>query len=89
MFLDAASKVSGSNEFDEDKAFGQMKKVLPNVVKEYGQTSEFVNMFSQGEIAAGPIMEMYGRCFVLSCNQYVTKDMYPKGVFPCMAVYIM
>ena len=21
--------------------------------------------------------------------QYVTKDMYPKGVFPCMAVYIM
>ncbi|KRF67676.1 spermidine/putrescine ABC transporter substrate-binding protein [Bacillus sp. Soil768D1] len=59
MFLDAASKVSGSNEFNEDKAFGQMKKILPNVVKEYGQTSEFVNMFSQGEIAAGPIMEMY------------------------------
>lgn len=32
---------------------------MPNAVKEYGQTSEFVNMFSQGEIAAGPIMEMY------------------------------
>ncbi|KWW21848.1 spermidine/putrescine ABC transporter substrate-binding protein [Peribacillus simplex] len=59
MFLDAASKVSGSKEFNEDKAFAQMKKIMPNAVKEYGQTSEFVNMFSQGEIAAGPIMEMY------------------------------
>lgn len=59
MFLDAASKVSGSQEFNEDQAFTQMKKLMPNVVKEYGQTSEFVNMFSQGEIAAGPIMEMY------------------------------
>jgi putative spermidine/putrescine transport system substrate-binding protein len=59
MFLDAASKVSGSEEFNEDQAFNQMKQIMPNVVKEYSQTSEFVNMFSQGEIAAGPIMEMY------------------------------
>lgn len=59
MFLDAASKVSGSAEFNEDQAFAQMKELMPNVVKEYSQTSEFVNMFSQGEIAAGPIMEMY------------------------------
>lgn len=59
MFLDAASKITGSKEFDEDKAFSEMKKVMPNVVKEYGQTSEFVNMFSQGEIVAGPIMGMY------------------------------
>ncbi|MFC0272651.1 ABC transporter substrate-binding protein [Metabacillus herbersteinensis] len=59
MFLDAASKVSGSKEFNEDKAFEQMKMIMPNVVKEYGQTSEFVNMFAQGEIVAGPIMEMY------------------------------
>lgn len=59
MFLDAASKVSGSEEFNEDQAFAQMKELMPNVVKEYGKTAEFVNMFSQGEIAAGPIMEMY------------------------------
>ncbi|WP_121610839.1 ABC transporter substrate-binding protein [Mesobacillus foraminis] len=59
MFLDAASKVSGSAEFNEDQAFTQMEKLMPNVVKEYSQTSEFVNMFSQGEIVAGPIMEMY------------------------------
>ncbi|MCM3653147.1 ABC transporter substrate-binding protein [Metabacillus litoralis] len=59
MFLDVASRVSGSNEFNEDQAFSEMKKILPNVVKEYGQTSEFVNMFAQGEIAAGPVMEMY------------------------------
>lgn len=59
MFLDAASKVSGSGEFNEDQAFSQLKELLPNVVKEYGQTSEYVNMFSQGEIAGGPIMEMY------------------------------
>ncbi|MBT2757424.1 ABC transporter substrate-binding protein [Mesobacillus foraminis] len=59
MFLDAASKVSGSAEFNEDQAFAQMEKLMSNVVKEYSQTSEFVNMFSQGEIVAGPIMEMY------------------------------
>lgn len=59
MFLNAASKVSGSEEFNEDNAFSQMKKIMPNVVKEYNQTSEFVNMFAQGEIVAGPIMEMY------------------------------
>ncbi|WP_226527864.1 ABC transporter substrate-binding protein [Metabacillus niabensis] len=59
MFLDAASKVSGNQEFNEDQAFSQLKELMPNVVKEYGQTSEFVNMFAQGEIAAGPIMEMY------------------------------
>jgi putative spermidine/putrescine transport system substrate-binding protein len=59
MFLDAASKVSGSGGFNEDQAFGELKKLMPNVVKEYGQTSEYVNMFSQGEIAGGPIMEMY------------------------------
>lgn len=59
MMLDAASKVSGADTFNEDQAFSQMKDILPNVVKEYGQTSEFVNMFSQGEIVAGPIMEMY------------------------------
>ncbi|MBS4207007.1 ABC transporter substrate-binding protein [Bacillus sp. FJAT-50079] len=59
MFLDAASKVSGSAEFNEDKAFEKMKEIMPNVVKEYAQTSEFVNMFGQGEIVAGPFMEMY------------------------------
>jgi putative spermidine/putrescine transport system substrate-binding protein len=59
MFLNAASKVSGSEEFNEDQAFAQMKMLMPNVVKEYNQTSEFVNMFAQGEIVAGPIMEMY------------------------------
>lgn len=59
MFLDAASKVSGSKEFDEEKAFNHMKQVMPNVVKEYSRTADFVNMFTQGEIVAGPIMEMY------------------------------
>lgn len=59
MFLDAASLVGGSEEFNEDKGFSSVKELMPSVVKEYGQTSEFVNMFAQGEIAAGPIMEMY------------------------------
>ncbi|WP_445486795.1 ABC transporter substrate-binding protein [Niallia sp. 03133] len=59
MFLDAASVIGGSKTFNEDKAFSEMKKIMPSVVKEYSQTSEFVNMFSQGEIAAGPIMGMY------------------------------
>lgn len=59
MIVDTASLVSGEETFNEDKAFEQLKALMPSVVKEYGQTSEFVNMFAQGEIAAGPIMEMY------------------------------
>ncbi|MDQ0206833.1 ABC transporter substrate-binding protein [Alkalicoccobacillus murimartini] len=59
MFLDAASKVSGQDTFNEDAAFAQMAELVPNVVKEYDKTSDFVNMFSQGEVVGGPFMEMY------------------------------
>ncbi|WP_078394204.1 ABC transporter substrate-binding protein [Shouchella patagoniensis] len=59
MFLDAASTVSGEESFDEDAAFAQLQELKGNIVKEYDRTSDFVNMFSQGEIAAGPFMEMY------------------------------
>ncbi|MFJ5622357.1 ABC transporter substrate-binding protein [Peribacillus loiseleuriae] len=59
MFLDVASKVSGNTKFNEDAAFTKLKELMPNVLKEYNQTSEFINMFAQGEIAGGPIMEMY------------------------------
>jgi putative spermidine/putrescine transport system substrate-binding protein len=59
MLLDAASLVAGSQEFNEDQAFAKLKEINGNVVKYYSKTSEYVNMFSQGEIAAGPIMEMY------------------------------
>ncbi|MCZ8514468.1 ABC transporter substrate-binding protein [Paenibacillus filicis] len=59
MMLDMASVAAGSTKFDADKAFAKMKELNKGVVKYYGQTSEFVNMFAQGEIAAGPIMEMY------------------------------
>ncbi|MFC4810514.1 ABC transporter substrate-binding protein [Paenibacillus sp. GCM10023250] len=59
MMLDAASVVAGSKTFNEDQAFAKMKDLNKGVVKYYSKTSEFVNMFAQGEIAAGPIMEMY------------------------------
>ncbi|WP_026699569.1 ABC transporter substrate-binding protein [Salibacterium aidingense] len=59
MLLDAASVVSGKDQFDEDEAFAQMQELNPNIVNEYSQTSAFVNMFTQGEIAAGPLMEMF------------------------------
>ncbi|AJE51961.1 ABC transporter substrate-binding protein [Paenibacillus polymyxa] len=59
MMVDVASKVAGSKEFNEDQAFGKLKELSPNIVKFYSKTSEFVNMFSQQEIAGGPIMEMY------------------------------
>ncbi|KEQ24751.1 ABC transporter substrate-binding protein [Paenibacillus tyrfis] len=59
MILDAASTVAGSSTFNADQAFAKLKTLNKSVVKYYGQTSEFVNMFAQGEIAAGPIMEMY------------------------------
>jgi putative spermidine/putrescine transport system substrate-binding protein len=59
MILDAASVVAGSPTFNEDQAFGKLKDLNKSVVKYYNSTSEYVNMFAQGEIAAGPIMEMY------------------------------
>lgn len=59
MFIDAASKIEGDSTFNEDTAFKNLKAVNPGVVKYFSQTSEFVNMFSQEEIAGGPIMEMY------------------------------
>lgn len=59
MMLDAASRVSGSRQFSADAAFGQLKALNVNIVKFYGQTSEFVNMISQQEIAGGPLMQMY------------------------------
>ncbi len=59
MFLDAASIVAGEETFNEDAAFDQLNTLKGNVVKEYDRTSDFVNMFSQGEIVAGPFMEMY------------------------------
>lgn len=59
MLLDAASTVAGSQSFSEDDAFAKLKELNSGVVKYYSKTSEFVNMFAQGEIVAGPIMEMY------------------------------
>ncbi|KZE49274.1 spermidine/putrescine ABC transporter substrate-binding protein [Brevibacillus parabrevis] len=59
MILDSASVVAGSKEFNEDQAFAKMKEANKGVVKYYDKTSEYVNMFSQEEIAVGPIMEMY------------------------------
>ncbi|AIQ56320.1 ABC transporter substrate-binding protein [Paenibacillus borealis] len=59
MIVDAASLVSGGTEFNEDGAFTKLKELDSNVVKYYSQTSEYVNMFGQEEIAGGPIMEMY------------------------------
>ncbi|WP_036736421.1 ABC transporter substrate-binding protein [Paenibacillus zanthoxyli] len=57
MLLDAASLVSGSSTFNEDQAFAKLKELNPSVVKYYGKTSDFVTMFAQGEIAAGPFMQ--------------------------------
>lgn len=59
MILDAASFVSGNETFNEDQAFAKLKEINSGVVKYYDKTSEYVNMFSQEEIAVGPIMEMY------------------------------
>ncbi|RED58542.1 ABC transporter substrate-binding protein [Cohnella lupini] len=59
MVVDAASRVAGNSTFNEDAAFSKLAELKDNVVKFYGQTSEFVNMFAQQEIAGGPIMESY------------------------------
>ncbi|HZG80691.1 MAG TPA: ABC transporter substrate-binding protein [Brevibacillus sp.] len=59
MILDAASLVAGNQSFNEDQAFAKMKEINSGVVKYYDKTSEYVNMFTQEEIAVGPIMEMY------------------------------
>lgn len=59
MTVDAASVAAGNAEFNEDQAFTKLQELDSNVVKYYSQTSDFVNMFGQEEIAGGPIMEMY------------------------------
>ncbi|MFD1955580.1 PotD/PotF family extracellular solute-binding protein [Paenibacillus thailandensis] len=59
MMVDAASIAAGNADFNEDAAFSQLSALNPSVVKYYGQTSEFINMFAQGEASAGPIMQMY------------------------------
>ncbi len=59
MVVDAASFAAGNADFNEDTAFTKLKELDKNVVKYYSQTSEYVNMFGQEEIAGGPIMEMY------------------------------
>lgn len=59
MVVDAASVSAGHTEFNEDEAFTRLSELDANVVKYYSQTSDYVNMFAQEEIAGGPIMEMY------------------------------
>ncbi|NGP44879.1 ABC transporter substrate-binding protein [Bacillaceae bacterium SIJ1] len=59
MMLDVASLVGGSETFNEDTAIEKSQELNENVVKYYGKTSELVNMFGQGEVAVGPVMEMY------------------------------
>jgi len=59
MMLDAASVVAGNETFNEDAALAKLKELKDGVVKYYDKTSEYVNMFAQEEIVAGPIMEMY------------------------------
>ena len=59
MLLDAASRVANQSTFNEDAAYEKLKELNPSVVKYFTQTSDFVNMFAQGEIAGGPIMESY------------------------------
>ncbi|TDQ42843.1 ABC transporter substrate-binding protein [Aureibacillus halotolerans] len=59
MMLDAASLVGGAPEFNEDVAIQKASELNDSVVKYYGKTSELVNMFGRGEVAVGPVMEMY------------------------------
>ncbi len=82
MFLDVASTVAGEESFDEDAAFAQLNALKGNIVKEYDRTSDFVNMFSQGEIAAGPFMEMYLNDLLAAVpeTEFVTPS---EGLMPC------
>jgi putative spermidine/putrescine transport system substrate-binding protein len=51
MVLDYASKVGGAQKFDADKAFEQLTKLKPNVVKFYTKAADLANMFSQREVS--------------------------------------
>lgn len=57
--IDAASLIAGNSTFNEDQAFAKLKELNPSVVKYYGKTADFVTMFAQGEVAAGPFMDSY------------------------------
>jgi len=50
----AAANIAGTTiEKDYNKAFVEMVKLKPNIVKTYSKSSDLVNMFTQGEIVAG------------------------------------
>ncbi len=49
----AADKAGTSLDAGLDKAFTEITALKPNVVKTYSKSSDFVNMFTQGEIVVG------------------------------------
>ncbi|MTI67201.1 MAG: ABC transporter substrate-binding protein [Firmicutes bacterium] len=62
MVLAAAKKADVSIKDDYDKAFEELSKLKPNIVKTYSRSSDLVNMFTQGEIKIGVAQDFaYGR----------------------------
>lgn len=57
MLIMAARKAGTTLEENPDKAFAELEKLKPNVVKNYARSSELANMFAQGEAAAAPAMD--------------------------------
>lgn len=49
----AANKAGVKLSSNTDGAFKEISDLKPNILKTYSKSSDFVNMFSQGEIAAG------------------------------------
>ena len=50
ILLMAAEKAGVSIKDDQDRAFAELKKMEPNLVKMYSRSSDLANMFAQGEV---------------------------------------
>lgn len=57
MLIMAARKAGTTLEENPDKAFAELEKLKPNIVKNYARSSELANMFAQGEALAAPAMD--------------------------------
>lgn len=53
----AANKAGVKLSGNTDKVFKEISALKPNIVKTYSKSSDFVNMFSQGEISVGVVQD--------------------------------
>ncbi len=57
MLIMSARKAGTTIHGDIDKAFAELEKIKPNIVKNYSRSSELANMFAQGEASVAVALD--------------------------------